>query len=223
MSKPFRWCWTKWGCSVADTQRTAQELADELEQYCDESDGSQYGTLSTKLVRGFVADLRAILASQAEPVAPTNDDAVGHIDEDGDVYIYDGAPRSVLLFAPPAPAQAEQSEGQFDDCANSPTGKHSESWFANGDCEHCNTGAQPNAPLLLVQAEPSEDGRDAARYRWLRERWGRVTETYDGDSGRITAIGTEPAGEGWDIEPETLDAAIDAALRKRLGERDIKD
>lgn len=25
---------------------------------------------------------------------------------------------------------------------------------------------------------------------------------------RDTAIGTEPAGEGWDIEPETLDAAI---------------
>lgn len=59
-----------------------------------------------------------------------------------------------------------------------------------------------------------ELARDAARYRWLRERWGRVTETYDGDSGRITAIGTEPGGEGWEIEPETLDAAIDDELAK---------
>lgn len=55
---------------------------------------------------------------------------------------------------------------------------------------------------------------DAARYRWLRQRWGRVTETYDGDSGRIVEIGTEPGGEGWDIEPGTLDAAIDAAMEK---------
>jgi hypothetical protein len=142
---------------MADTQRTAQELADELEQYCDESDGSQYGTLSTKLVRGFVADLRAALASQAEPVAPTNDDAVGHIDEDGDVYIYDGAPRSVLLFAPPAPAQAEQSE----------------------------------------------DGRDAARWRALREL----------DGGEIYAL----LGDCDGIHPEQADAAIDAAMAKEKG------
>lgn len=70
------------------------------------------------------------------------------------------------------------------------------------------------------RAAPSlqSDAEDAARYRWLRQRWGRVTETYDGDSGRIVEIGTEPEGDGWDVEPETLDATVDAAMAKD-GER----
>jgi|SRR5690554_4135257 len=63
-----------------------------------------------------------------------------------------------------------------------------------------------------LQAENERLRKDAERYLWLRERWGRITETYYVDSGRIVEIGTEPDGEGWDIEPETLDAAIDAAL-----------
>lgn len=53
---------------------------------------------------------------------------------------------------------------------------------------------------------------DAARYRWLRQRWGRVVGTYDGDSGRVVEISAEPEGDGWDVEPETLDAAIDNAM-----------
>lgn len=75
---------------------------------------------------------------------------------------------------------------------------------------------QQQERALYAHPSPVDEAvrRDAERYRWLRERWGRVTETYDGDSGRITAIGTEPGGEGWEIEPETLDAAIDAALAK---------
>lgn len=73
--------------------------------------------------------------------------------------------------------------------------------------------------LLREAAAALEAAReDAARYRWLRQRWGRVTETYDGDSGRIVEIGTEPEGDGWDVEPETLDAAVDAAMAKD-GER----
>lgn len=50
-------------------------------------------------------------------------------------------------------AQAQRHE--FDDCTASPTGKHSESWFANGDCEYCKAGAQPNAPLFWAQAQSS--------------------------------------------------------------------
>lgn len=68
--------------------------------------------------------------------------------------------------------------------------------------------------LAAAQAECERLRKDAERYRWLRARWGRITETYYVDSGRIVEIGTEPDGEGWDIEPETLDAAIDAELAK---------
>ena len=55
-------------------------------------------------------------------------------------------------LAAPVAAQAQRHE--FDDCAASPTGKHSGSWFANGDCEYCKAGAQPDAPLFYAQAQP---------------------------------------------------------------------
>src|SRR5690606_39077301 len=55
-------------------------------------------------------------------------------------------------YAAPVAAQAQRHE--FDDCAASPTGKHSESWFANGDCEYCKAGAQPDAPLFYARAQP---------------------------------------------------------------------
>ena len=38
---------------------------------------------------------------------------------------------------------------EFDRCDKSPTGKHSESWFVNDDCEYCNKGALSNAPLYV--------------------------------------------------------------------------
>lgn len=47
-----------------------------------------------------------------------------------------------------APQQATPAP-EFDDCSSSPTGKHSESWFGNGDCDHCKTGAQ-NSPMIAT-------------------------------------------------------------------------
>lgn len=38
-------------------------------------------------------------------------------------------------------AALKPGEPEFDDCAASPTGKHSESWFCNSNCTHCGTGA----------------------------------------------------------------------------------
>jgi hypothetical protein len=70
------------------------------------------------------------------------------------------------------------------------------------------------AVRLNVPAEFDALVADAARYRWLRDRWGRVTETYDGDSGRVVEIYTEPDGEGWDVDASSLDAAIDQARGK---------
>lgn len=73
--------------------------------------------------------------------------------------------------------------------------------------------SQPDTVRELL-AERDELAKDAARYRWLRARWGRVTDTYKGDSGHITWIDVEPDGEGWDADPDSLDAAIDAARKE---------
>ena len=55
--------------------------------------------------------------------------------------------------------------------------------------------------------------RDAARYQWLCARWGRISETYECD--RIILI--EDDAEGLDTNPESLDAAIDAAIASANG------
>ena len=44
-----------------------------------------------------------------------------------------------FLYAAPRPDMRPTKE--FDDCKKSPTGKHSASWYCNGDCEHCNSGS----------------------------------------------------------------------------------
>ncbi len=71
-----------------------------------------------------------------------------------------------------APAGGAVAEPEFDDCPASPTGKHSASWFANDDCEHCKSGAQPDAPLLYTPTAPAQAAdsvmEDAARLE--RER-----------------------------------------------------
>lgn len=56
----------------------------------------------------------------------------------------------------------------------------------------------------------NQDAIDARRYRWLRPRWGRITETYIGDTDQVEWIGDDP--EGWEVDPVSLDAAIDAAM-----------
>lgn len=66
--------------------------------------------------------------------------------------------------------------------------------------------AQEAAPAAQGDAE------DAARYRWLRARWGRIADEYDGDSDQLVAIRkSDSYFEGWDVDPASLDRAIDAA------------
>ncbi len=81
-------------------------------------------------------------------------------------------------------------------------------------------GAEREARLMArvseLQAERDALAKDAARYRWLRERWGRIAEEYEDD--RMTFIGREKNdGEGWYTDPDSVDAAIDAAMAE--GER----
>lgn len=76
-------------------------------------------------------------------------------------------------------------------------------------------GAEREARLMAqvagLQAERDALAKDAARYRWLRERWGRIAEEYEDD--RMTFIGREKNdGEGWYTDPDSVDAAIDAAM-----------
>jgi len=73
------------------------------------------------------------------------------------------------------------------------------------------------ATLLTIEDGPIF--KDAWRYRWVRQHWGRIVDTYHGDSGRIESLTIAPAGsaEGWDVDAESLDAAIDAAMEKADG------
>lgn len=67
--------------------------------------------------------------------------------------------------------------------------------------------------IRALLAERDALARDAARYQWLCARWGRISETYEGD--RLILI--EDNAEGWDTNPESLDAAIDAAIAAANG------
>lgn len=68
---------------------------------------------------------------------------------------------------------------------------------------------------LRVQIDVSPEGgreaRDGERYRWLRERWGRISETYDADTPVMTEIGDDT--EGWITDGDSLDRCIDAAMQ----------
>ena len=55
------------------------------------------------------------------------------------------------------------------------------------------------------------EARDGERYRWLRERWGRISETYDADTPIMTEIGDDT--EGWITDGDSLDRCIDAAMQ----------
>lgn len=66
---------------------------------------------------------------------------------------------SVRPVASEAAVSQESEVSEFDDCSASPTGKHSNTWYVNGDCEHCKTGAQPNAPLMYTGCVPDTTGR----------------------------------------------------------------
>lgn len=64
-----------------------------------------------------------------------------------------------------------------------------------------------------------EMDRDARRYRWLRKRWARLDESYADGGPKITSLRVltdqeVQDGYGWDVDPECLDAAIDAAMKE---------
>lgn len=73
------------------------------------------------------------------------------------------------------------------------------------------------ADTLELHPDHVSNAEDAARYRWVRQHWGRIVDTYHGDSGRIESLTIEPAGspEGWDVDADSLDAAIDAARKEQ--------
>lgn len=70
------------------------------------------------------------------------------------------------------------------------------------------------APTTQAAPAAQGDALDAARYRWLRARWGRMAEEYDSD--QLVAIReSDSSFEGWDVDPVSLDRAIDAARAAR--------
>lgn len=72
-------------------------------------------------------------------------------------------------------------------------------------------GKRMQADLVEWLREMAANDR---RYDFVRQHWGRIIDTYDGDTGDVLDL-TIMSGdmEGWDTDPESLDRAIDAALR----------
>ena len=107
--------------------------------------------------------------------------------------------------------QLAAPEPEFDDCAKSPTGKHSESWFGNGDCEHCQEGAQI-APMV---ATPETVGEPVARVELITAGGNaglaiRIVEIDDPLRERLRPgdlLYTRPAQsvpDGWVLMPREL-------------------
>lgn len=64
--------------------------------------------------------------------------------------------------------------------------------------------------LLAILDADGDMRRHAERYRWLRARWGRISETYEANTSTMTEIGDET--DGWDVDGGSLDRCIDAAM-----------
>lgn len=60
-----------------------------------------------------------------------------------------------------------------------------------------------------AEAELAALKPNAERYVWLRDRWGRIGETYHGTTSKIAEMTDD--SQGWEVDPESLDRAIDAA------------
>lgn len=102
-------------------------------------------------------------------------------------------------------ADNERLKGAFDD-ADEQASVH---WYGEW-VEYKRRAEAAEAERDALQARLAACEADARRYRWLRVRWGRVGEQYDGATSRMVAIGDDP--EGWEVDPESLDAAIDSAI-----------
>lgn len=78
----------------------------------------------------------------------------------------------------------------------------------------CNPG-HPN-PEDMYAAECEREAaleRDAARYRWLRERCGYLAEEYQDSGPRLERLYEMGAEEGWAVDADSLDVAVDAARK----------
>jgi hypothetical protein len=73
--------------------------------------------------------------------------------------------------------------------------------------------ALENAKSQLA-AQRERDGRDAERWRFVRKWWGRLCDVYVGDGPEVDEVYIDETN-GWLVDAETLDAAIDAALKDR--------
>ncbi|MFT0546976.1 hypothetical protein ACMHYO_11610 [Allopusillimonas ginsengisoli] len=134
---------------AASARRAAPVAQEPVAEVLSNRKGNDTSTIDKALPAGTKL-YAAPVAAQAQPTMPPLTDAMRAVlRNEHCVYDSDDALYAALCDA----ARAQRHE--FDDCTASPTGKHSESWFANGDCEYCKAGAQPNAPLFYAQAQPT--------------------------------------------------------------------
>ena len=97
--------------------------------------------------------------------------------------------------------QLAAPEPEFDDCAKSPTGKHSESWFGNGDCEHCQEGAQI-APMVATP-EPVGEALTNTFVQTVPDRCDRIL--WRGQYIHLPLTPLAPSvPDGWVLMPREL-------------------
>jgi hypothetical protein len=178
-----------------------------------------------ELAEAFLAVAHTALAAQGQDVEQIPALWVQHGYErigktgrtPGKLYRDDANSYTVPLYAgQPRCAQADApSDGDFWPCDSSMSRKQLVKRI--GQMNFRLTALRKENEGLRKKNNPQADAdkRDAMRWRWVRMRWARFNESYEGDQlTEIRPLTQEEigSGEGWTVDPKSLDASIDAAI-----------
>jgi len=149
------------------------------------------------------------------------------VGKEQDVIVLEGRKRTIgeildeanaALDAPSAPGDAQDGD------------RMTVLYVAGAICRHLDMALDQSKVMAAARdiaqhiAAPAAgdaqgDAKDAARWRWARAHWGRIVDTYEGNSGVVVSIEIDECRDsGWHTDPDTLDAALDAAIAAQQGE-----
>lgn len=166
--------------------------------------------LSTRRQTGYIA-------SKARYVAPVLFNP--YTGEPRDARDIRSDPQGILIVPPGADLHAAHPQDKQPDVADSRTEAETMAEFENARYDEPRyrvvplyAAPRPSPEQAALLAEIEGLRKKATRYDWLRDNWGYISDEYD-DGGpvmsRIFLVGKD---DGWDTDPESIDAAIDAAL-----------
>lgn len=105
---------------------------------------------------------------------------------------------------------ATDEDGNFYDVMEIDTEKYYEEKAALPTAQYIVAANPGTIRALLAEVEALR--QKAARYDWLLTNWGYVTETYTDGGPYVESVYLVSKDDGWDTDPDSLDAAIDAAI-----------